>query len=156
MDGDDREFLEPIDLAGLKRLLPHRHPMLMVDRIVDVTPHDGAVGIKCVTNTEPYFPGHFPDYAVMPGVMIVEAMAQTAAAYTAYTEEIDTLGTVVLFMGIDKAKFRRPVVPGDRLELHVKVIHRRPPVWKYESRAVVDGKVVADAIFSAMQTAPKD
>lgn len=155
MDGETQEYLEPLDLEGIKKLLPHRYPMLMVDRIINITKEDGAVGIKCVTNNEPFFQGHFPEFAVMPGVLIIEAMAQTAAAYTAYADQIDTEGKVVLFMGVDKAKFRRPVLPGDRLEIHVKVAQRRPPVWKYEGVAKVDGKVVAEASYGAMLTAPK-
>lgn len=149
------EFLDPIDLPKLKELLPHRYPMLMVDRIVDITNEDGAVGIKSVTVNEPFFQGHFPEMAVMPGVLIIEAMAQTAAAYTAYVDNIDTKGKVVLFMGVDKARFRKPVIPGDQLRIHVSVKNRRPPVWKYEGVAKVDGKVVAEASYSAMLTAPR-
>ncbi|MEM9810128.1 MAG: 3-hydroxyacyl-ACP dehydratase FabZ, partial [Pseudomonadota bacterium] len=115
----------------------------------------GAVGIKNVTNNEPYFEGHFPAMPVMPGVLIIEAMAQTAAAFTAHSEEFDPEGKVVLFMGIDKARFRRPVTPGDRLELHVHVGQKRPPVWKYEGKAMVDGRVVAEAQFAAMLSEPK-
>ncbi len=155
MSDGETDFLPPIDLETLKRLLPHRYPMLMVDRIVDVTPDAGAVGIKGVTINEPFFQGHFPEMAVMPGVLIIEAMAQTAAAYTAYADKIDTDGKIVLFMGVDKAKFRRPVIPGDQLRIHVSVTQRRPPVWKYEGKAMVDGKVVAEAQFGAMLTEPK-
>ena len=124
--------------------------MLMIDRIVDIKAGESAVAIKNVTSNEPFFTGHFPDYPVMPGVMIVEAMAQGAAAFTAYGEELDTDGKVVLFMGIDKAKFRRPIVPGDQVRISVKVAHRRPPVWRFEGEAHVDGKLVTSATFSAM------
>lgn len=155
MDGEAKEYLEPLNLEAIMELLPHRYPMLMIDRIERITPTDGAVGIKCVTNNEPYFQGHFPGYAVMPGVMIVEAMAQTAAAYTAYTDEIDTEGKIVFFMGVEKAKFRKPVRPGDQLEIYVSVAQRRPPVWRYDGIAKVNGKVVTEASFSAMLTAPK-
>jgi 3-hydroxyacyl-[acyl-carrier-protein] dehydratase len=144
-----------VDVPGIKQLLPHRYPFLMIDRIVDITKEGGATGIKNVTNNEPYFEGHFPAMPVMPGVLIVEAMAQTAAAYTVITDDLDTEGKVVLFMGIDRAKFRRPVVPGDQLKLHVSIQTRRPPVWKYEGRATVDGQTVAEAEFKAMLTEPK-
>jgi 3-hydroxyacyl-[acyl-carrier-protein] dehydratase len=152
---DTEEYLPDLDLAGIKNILPHRFPFLMIDKIVRITPDSGAVGIKNVTNNEHYFQGHFPEMPVMPGVLIIEAMAQSAAAYTAYAEKIDTDGKVVLFMGVEKAKFRKPVVPGDVLELHVRTDTRRPPVWKYSGVARVDGKVVAEAEFKAMLTEPK-
>lgn len=154
-DRQEGEFLPPLDVEQLKALLPHRYPMLMVDKIVDITRDQGAVGIKNVTANEPYFEGHFPQIAVMPGVMIIEAMAQAAAAYTAYVDEVDTDNKIVLFMGLDKARFRRPVVPGDQLKIHVRITQRRSPVWKYEAKAMVDGKVAAEAAFSAMMTEPK-
>ncbi|MEM6649586.1 MAG: 3-hydroxyacyl-ACP dehydratase FabZ [Pseudomonadota bacterium] len=152
---EEEAFLPPIDLEKLKSLLPHRYPMLMIDRIVDITRKNGAVGIKNVTVNEPFFQGHFPQMAVMPGVLIIEAMAQAAAAYTAYIDEVDTDNKIVLFMGLDKARFRRPVVPGDQLRIHVQITQRRPPVWKYEAKAFVDGKVASEASFSAMMTEPK-
>ena len=155
-DTDVEAFLPDLNLEGIKGILPHRYPMLLVDRIVDIRPGGaGATGIKCVTANEPFFQGHFPEMAVMPGVLIVEAMAQTAAAYTAYADGVDTEGKIVLFMGVERAKFRRPVVPGDRLEIKVTVTNRRPPVWKYEGKAYVDGKLVAEAAYGAMLTAPK-
>jgi 3-hydroxyacyl-[acyl-carrier-protein] dehydratase len=147
-------FLPPLEIGDIKAILPHRYPMLMVDRIVDITKDDGAVGIKNVTVNEPFFQGHFPEKPVMPGVLIVEAMAQTAAAYTSHVEELDTEGKIVLFMGVDKARFRRPVVPGDQLRIAVKVAQKRPPVWKYEAKATVDGKTVAEASFGAMLATP--
>lgn len=152
---DTDDHLPDLDLAGIKAILPHRYPFLMIDKIVRITPDNGAVGIKNVTNGEHHFQGHFPDVPVMPGVLIIEAMAQSAAAYTAYAEKIDTAGKVVLFMGVDKAKFRKPVVPGDVLELHVRTETRRPPVWKYSGVAKVDGLVVAEAEFKAMLTEPR-
>ncbi|MEM9840025.1 MAG: 3-hydroxyacyl-ACP dehydratase FabZ [Pseudomonadota bacterium] len=152
---DTTDYLPDMDLAAIKGVLPHRFPFLLVDKIVEITRDNGAVGIKNVTNNEPYFEGHFPEMPVMPGVLIIEAMAQAAAAYTAYAEEMDTEGKVVLFMGVDKAKFRKPVVPGDQLRLHVSIETRRPPVWKYSGVAKVDGKVVAEAEFKAMLTEPK-
>lgn len=156
METGTEEFLPPMDLAKIKEILPHRYPMLMIDKIVDITPNDGAMGVKNVTANEHFFEGHFPDLPVMPGVLIVEAMAQTAAAYTAYAYNIDTSGQVVLFMGVDKAKFRKPVVPGDRLCLHVKVARRRQPVYRYTAEAKVDGAVVAEAEFAAMIVDPKE
>lgn len=154
-DSTTEDHLPDMDLAAIKGVLPHRFPFLLIDRIVEITRDNGAVGIKNVTNNEPYFEGHFPQMPVMPGVLIIEAMAQAAAAYTAYAEEMDTEGKVVLFMGVDKAKFRKPVLPGDQLRLHVRVDTRRPPVWKYSGVAKVDGKVVAEAEFKAMLTEPK-
>ena len=148
------EYLDDLDILQIMEILPHRYPMLLVDKIVKIHPENGAIGIKNVTMNEGFFQGHFPGKPVMPGVMIVEAMAQTAAAYTSYAEELDTKDKIVLFMGIDKAKFRRPVIPGDQLELHVRVAQKRAPVWKYEAKAYVDGKVVAEASYAAMLTEP--
>lgn len=139
-----------LDLGDLMQLLPHRYPMLMIDRLVDIKAGESAVAIKNVTINEPYFAGHFPQKPVMPGVLIIEAMAQAAAAFTAYTENIDVEGKIVLFMGVDKARFRRPVVPGDQLLVHVKTVQRRPPVWRFEGEATVAGQKVADATFAAM------
>nr|WP_183817969.1 3-hydroxyacyl-ACP dehydratase FabZ [Parvularcula dongshanensis] len=149
------EGLADLDVTAIKRILPHRYPMLLVDRIVEIDRTAGATGIKNVTINEPFFIGHFPEMPVMPGVLIVEAMAQTAAAYTAYADEVDTENKIVLFMGVEKAKFRRPVVPGDQLRIRVTVTNRRPPVWKYEAKATVDGKLVAEAAFGAMLTEPR-
>lgn len=145
-----------LDLGDIMKLLPHRHPMLMIDRMIDIVPGESAVAVKNVTYNEPFFPGHFPQMPVMPGVLIVEAMAQGAAAFTAYTENLDVENKVVLFMGVDKARFRKPVVPGDQLKIRVRTIQRRPPVWRFEGEATVDGKLVADATFAAMLAhAPK-
>ncbi len=139
-----------LGIAELMLLLPHRYPLLLVDRLVDIVPGEGAVGIKNVSYGEQFFQGHFPQKPVMPGVMIIEAMAQSAAAFTSYTENLDTEGKVVLFMGVDKARFRRPVVPGDQLRIAVRTIQRRPPVWRFEGIATVDGKRATEAQFSAM------
>lgn len=146
--------LEPgkteLDVNEIMQILPHRYPMLMIDRLVDIVPGESGVGIKNVSYNEQFFPGHFPQAPVMPGVLIVEAMAQAAAAYTAYTEELDVENKIVLFMGVDKARFRKPVVPGDQLRIEVKTAHKRPPVWKFEGVARVDGNKVAEAQFAAM------
>lgn len=139
-----------LEVEELMLILPHRYPMLLVDRLVDIVPGEGAVGIKNVSYGEQFFQGHFPQKPVMPGVMIIEAMAQSAAAYTSYTENLDTEGKVVLFMGVDKARFRKPVIPGDQLRIAVRTIQRRPPVWRFEGIATVDGKRATEATFSAM------
>ncbi len=139
-----------LKLEELMLLLPHRYPILMIDRLIDIKPGEGATGVKNVSYGENFFQGHFPQKPVMPGVMMVEAMAQSAAAFTSYTEELDTEGKIVLFMGVDKARFRKPVVPGDQLLIHVRTLQRRPPVWKFEGKATVDGKLVTEAVFTAM------
>lgn len=139
-----------LEVEELMQLLPHRYPILLVDRLVDIVPGEGATGIKNVSYGDQFFQGHFPQKPVMPGVLIIEAMAQSAAAYTSYTENLDTDGKVVLFMGVDKARFRKPVIPGDQLRIAVKTIQRRAPVWRFEGVATVDGKRVAEATFSAM------
>ncbi len=141
-------------LDAIKEVLPHRYPFLLIDRMINIAPGEGAVGIKNVTANEEIFQGHFPQVPVFPGVLIVEAMAQSAATYAAYTEDVDVDGKIILFMGVEKAKFRRPVVPGDQLELHVKITHRRPPVWRFSGVGIVDGKKVAEAEFSAMLADP--
>lgn len=148
------QTLETMDILRLMALLPHRYPMLMVDRMIEIEKGVGAIGVKNVTINEPYFTGHFPQMPVMPGVLIIESMAQSAAAFVAHTEDLDVEGKVVLFMGVEKARFRRPVRPGDQLHVHVRTTAQRPPVWKFESEARVDGKIVADARFSAMLAQP--
>lgn len=150
--------LEPgkttLAVEELMQLLPHRYPMLMIDRLTDIRPGEGAVGVKNVTYNEAFFQGHFPQKPVMPGVLIIEAMAQAAAAYAAYTEQLDVENKIVLFMGVDRARFRRPVTPGDQLLIHVRTAHRRPPVWKFEGVATVDGQRAAEADFAAMLASP--
>jgi len=143
--------LENIDIAKLLRLLPHRYPFLLVDKIVDVDGDNSAVGIKNVTMNEPHFQGHFPDKPVMPGVLIIEAMAQTAGAICINNAGAST-PSVVYFMTIETAKFRKPVVPGDRLELHVKKLKQRGGIWKFACEAIVDGTKVAEAVISALMT----
>ncbi len=140
-----------LDLHEVMQLVPHRYPMLMIDRLTDIRPGESAVGIKQVTYNEIYFQGHFPQRPVLPGVLMIEAMLQAAAAFTVYTEQLDVKNRIVLFMGLDRARFRKPVVPGDTLKLLVRPVHRRPPVWRYEGKASVDGVPVGEAIFMAMQ-----
>lgn len=139
-----------LDIDELMQLLPHRYPMLMIDRLVEIKPGESAVGIKNVSINEPFFAGHFPQKPVMPGVFMIEAMAQAAAAFASYTEGLDVDGKIVLFMGVDHARFRKPVTPGDQLRILVKTVQRRPPVWRFSGEATVDGKRVAEAEYSAM------
>lgn len=138
-----------VDVLQIMEMIPHRQPFLMIDRVRDILVGDSAVGIKNVTINEPFFQGHFPTQPVMPGVLIVEAMAQTAAVLVVSTLE-DARGKLVYFMTIDDARFRKPVVPGDVLELHVKAIRNRGNVWKFSGTGKVGDKVVAQATYSAM------
>ncbi len=139
-----------IDIDRIKELIPHRYPMLLVDKVKEIEPGETAIGYKNLTIDEPYFQGHFPDYPVMPGVLIVETMAQTAAVLAVRALGEDAEGQVVYFMSIDNARFRKPVVPGDALELHVQKIRSRGAVWKFEGKAMVGDKLCAEANFSAM------
>lgn len=138
------------DVKRIMELLPHRYPMLMIDRIDDVRLGVSATGIKNVTVNEPFFQGHFPEHPIMPGVLIVEALAQTAGALVKHSLGTERIDEVVYFMTIDKARFRKPVVPGDTLKLHVNLLRARSPVWKFAGEACVDGELVAEAEFSAM------
>jgi len=138
-----------IDINEVQSLLPHRYPFLMVDRVIEMESGAKAVGIKNVTINEPFFTGHFPGNPIMPGVLIVEALAQLAGI-VAFKSGVQ--GDTVYFMSIEKAKFRRPVVPGDQLRLEVQVQQRRGNVWKFSGSALVDGKVVSEADFTAMLT----
>jgi 3-hydroxyacyl-[acyl-carrier-protein] dehydratase len=138
------------DISRIVEMIPHRYPMLMIDRVVDIVPDQSATGIKNVSINEPQFRGHFPNHPVMPGVMIVESMAQTAAVLVVYTLGPDAEGKLVYFMSIDGARFRRPVVPGDAMRVEVVKVRNRGPVWKFQATAKVDGTVVAEAEFAAM------
>jgi 3-hydroxyacyl-[acyl-carrier-protein] dehydratase len=138
------------DIKRILQMIPHRYPMLMVDRVIDMQLDQSAVGIKNVSINEPFFQGHFPTEPVMPGVLIVEAMAQTAAVLVVATYGQESEGKLVYFMSIDGVRFRRPVFPGDRLELHVAKLQSRASVWKFSGKAIVDGKVAAEATFAAM------
>ena len=141
--------LDTVDIMQLMKLLPHRYPFLLVDRIVDIDGDNSATGIKNVTFNEPHFQGHFPDQPVMPGVLIIEAMAQTAGAICVRRTASDK-PAIVYFMTIDNAKFRRPVVPGDRLELRVKKLKQRGNIWRFACEGVVGAVKVAEAEISAM------
>jgi 3-hydroxyacyl-[acyl-carrier-protein] dehydratase len=139
-----------LDVEGIQRLLPHRPPFLLVDRVVEFEPHKRLVGWKGVTMNEPFFPGHFPGHPVMPGVLILEALAQAGALLAIMSLGPSAEDKLTYLMGIDGAKFRKPVVPGDRLELHLEVSKQKGPVWKETAKAIVDGQVVAEAEFLAM------
>ena len=139
-----------LDVEQIKKLLPHRAPFLFVERLTDMVPYESATGHKAVSFNEPHFQGHFPDYAVMPGVLIVEAMAQTAGALVVYSMGKDSPSRKVYFMTIDKARFRRPVKPGDMLRFPVKAIRHRGPVWRFSGKAYVGDELCAEAEFSAM------
>ncbi|MCV3241256.1 3-hydroxyacyl-ACP dehydratase FabZ [Mesorhizobium sp. ZC-5] len=143
--------LETVDIMQLMKLLPHRYPFLLVDRVIDIDADNSAIGIKNVTVNEPHFQGHFPEQPVMPGVLIIEAMAQTAGAICIKSAGNDK-PSLVYFMTIDNAKFRRPVVPGDRLEIHVKKLKKRGNIWRFACEALVDGAKAAEAEISAMMS----
>lgn len=138
-----------IELKEIIEILPHRYPFLLVDRILDYTPNEKITGLKNVTFNEPFFQGHFPGNPVMPGVLIVEAMAQVAGVL-AFKSGME--GSGVLFMSIEKVKFRKPIVPGDQIIFEVKVAHRRGNVWKFSGIAKVQEKIAAEAEFTAMVT----
>ncbi len=141
---------EVININQIINMIPHRYPFLLVDRIINVFKDQSCIGIKNVTVNEPFFSGHFPNHPVMPGVLIIEALAQTSAVLVVHTLGEDAKGKLVYFMTIDNVKFRKPVIPGDQLKLHVVKEKSRGNVWKFEGKALVDDKVVAEATFSAM------
>jgi 3-hydroxyacyl-[acyl-carrier-protein] dehydratase len=147
--------LPSADIELIRRILPHRYPFLMIDRVEDIDGTNSAVGIKNVTVNEPHFTGHFPDMPVMPGVLIVEAMAQTAAVMVGVARELVDKSMLVYFMGLDGVKFRRMVRPGDVLRLEIETRRGGGKVWRFSARATVDGEVAAEAEFTAMMDAPK-
>ena len=138
------------DVQQIMRMIPHRHPFLMIDKVVDAVANLRATGIKNVSINEQYFQGHFPARPVMPGVLIIEAMAQTAAVLVVHTLGAEAEGKLVYFMSVDSARFRRPVFPGDCLHVHVAKQRHRGNVWKFEGEAKVDGNLMAEAVFAAM------
>jgi 3-hydroxyacyl-[acyl-carrier-protein] dehydratase len=131
-------------------MIPHRYPFLMIDRVIEAVPNVGAIGIKNVSMGEPFFQGHFPTQPVMPGVLIIEAMAQTAAVLVVHTLGPESEGKLVYFMSVDNARFRKPVVPGDQLFIHVKKERNRGNVWKFTAEAKVNGSLCAEATYAAM------
>jgi 3-hydroxyacyl-[acyl-carrier-protein] dehydratase len=155
-ESDTPGELGTADVMRVMQLLPHRYPFLLVDKIRDMVRDETAVGIKNVTINEPFFQGHFPKYPVMPGVLIIEALAQTAGALCVHAAGRTNIPQIVYFMGIDKAKFRKPVVPGDQLHLHVKKLRSRGPVWRFYGEARVNEQVVAEAEISAMIVDPEN
>jgi 3-hydroxyacyl-[acyl-carrier-protein] dehydratase len=148
---EETKVLTSIDVLEIMKLLPHRYPFLLVDKIIDIDGDDSAVGVKNVTFNEPQFQGHFPEQPIMPGVLLIEAMAQTAGAICAL--KTGGKANLVYFMTIDNARFRKPVVPGDRVEFHVVKQKQRGNIWKYHCDAKVDGVLVAEADVGAMMVA---
>ncbi|MEI4470287.1 3-hydroxyacyl-ACP dehydratase FabZ [Frigidibacter sp. MR17.24] len=138
------------DIHLIQRIIPHRYPFLLIDKVRDIVPMVSATGVKNVTFNEPHFQGHFPAAPIMPGVTIVEAMAQTAAVMVGVSMDLADKNMLVYFMGIDACKFRRKVVPGDVLELHVVAKRGGGKIWKFEGRATVDGQLACQAEFTAM------
>ena len=140
-----------IDIAGIMERIPHRYPMLMIDRVIDVVKAESCTGIKNITANEPFFQGHFPGHPIMPGVLIIEAMAQTSATLVvASLEGVTCDSHVVYFMSIESAHFRKPVVPGDQLHIKVKKERQRGHVWKFRGEAYVDDVLCAEAVYTAM------
>jgi 3-hydroxyacyl-[acyl-carrier-protein] dehydratase len=139
-----------VDVQRIMEMIPHRHPFLMIDKVVDMVANERATGIKSVSINENYFQGHFPARPVMPGVLIIEAMAQTAAVLVVHTLGPESEGKLVYFMSVDNARFRRPVFPGDRLDVYVTKQRHRGNVWKFEGRAKVGDNLMAEAVFAAM------
>ncbi|GER06984.1 3-hydroxyacyl-[acyl-carrier-protein] dehydratase FabZ [Iodidimonas muriae] len=144
------DTLDTLEIGDIVRKIPHRFPFLLVDRVRDIEPGERATGIKNVTINEPFFPGHFPERPVMPGVLIIEAMAQTCGILVVHTMGEEGEGRLVYFMSIDNARFRKPVVPGDVLHLEVSKDRARGNVWRFNCVAKVEGAVVAQATIAAM------
>ncbi|MGF1465752.1 MAG: 3-hydroxyacyl-ACP dehydratase FabZ [Sandaracinaceae bacterium] len=133
------------DINRILRILPHRAPFVLIDRVLELSPRQSARAVKCITYNEPFFPGHFPGQPIFPGGLILEAMAQLTGVLAYASEPFDNAQKVMYFLGVEEAKFRRPAVPGDRLVLDVEVRHRRSNIWKVDASATVDGNVVATA-----------
>ena len=148
------DLIEVINIDQIKKLIPHRAPFLLIDRVEHVVLDSEATGIKMVSGNEPFFAGHFPDFPVMPGVLIIEALAQTASVMVAATVPDLTAGKLVFFTTVEKARFRQPVRPGDVVKLHVAKHTNKGPLWKFSGKASVDGKLVAEADFGAMVVDP--
>lgn len=142
--------MTPLDIHQILKKLPHRYPILLVDRVLEIEQHKRIKALKNVTINEPFFQGHFPQFPVMPGVLIIEGLAQTAGALCVHSLGQDYKAELVYFMAIDRAKFRKPVLPGDQIHYHVKKIRNRGRVWRFFGEAKVDGKTVAEAEVSAM------
>ena len=144
-----------IDVEKIIKMIPHRYPMLLIDKVIDIVIDQSAVGVKNVTANENFFTGHFPSKMVMPGVLMIESMAQTCAVLVIETLGEEAEGSLVYFMSVDGGKFRKPVVPGDQLKFHVNKIRNRSNVWKFKCKGYVEEKLVAEATISAMIMADK-
>ncbi|MCH7941737.1 MAG: 3-hydroxyacyl-ACP dehydratase FabZ [Proteobacteria bacterium] len=139
-----------VDIERIMAMIPHRYPFLMVDRVTDIIPWKSAIGIKNVSVNEPHFQGHFPGRKVMPGVLIIEAMAQTAAVLVVETLGAEAEGKLVYFLSVDNARFRKPVIPGDSLHIHITTRQNRGKVWKFDCEARVNGVLTSEATITAM------
>ncbi len=142
--------LKTADIDLIKRIIPHRYPFLMVDRVKEIDGTNSAIGVKNVTVNEPQFQGHFPSTPIMPGVTIIEAMAQTAAVMVGTEQEVADQDFLIYFLAIDRCKFRHKVLPGDVLELHIETMRSGSRIWRFKGRGVVQGNLVAEAEFTAM------
>lgn len=149
MDSEVTSEVKTIDIEQIMQMIPHRYPFLLIDKVTDIIHGASAVGIKNVTINEPFFQGHFPQHPIMPGVLIIEAMAQTAAVLVMETTG-KTAGGLVYFMSVEGARFRKPVRPGDSLHIHVEKQQHRGTVWKFKGEARVDGTLMAEATYAAM------
>lgn len=147
--------LTSLNIDEIKKRIPHRAPMLLIDKVEDIVVDQSAVGVKAVSNGEPFFAGHFPEFPIMPGVLIVEAMAQTAACMVCVTLGAETEGKLVFFTTIDKVKFRKPVRPGDLLKMHIEKVSAKGPLWKFKGVAYVDDVKMSEAEFGAMIVDPE-
>ncbi len=145
-----KDSTSTINIERIMQMIPHRYPFLMIDKVEAVVANESAVGVKNVSINEPHFQGHFPTRPVMPGVLLIEAMAQTAAVLVVETLGPDSEGKLVYFMTVDNARFRKPVVPGDTVKIHVTKLQNRRNVWKFRGEAIVDGHLCAEATFAAM------
>ncbi len=149
MDNEVQSDSRVVNVDEIMEMIPHRYPFLLIDRVVDLVVGESAVGIKNVTVNEPFFQGHFPGHPIMPGVLIIEAMAQTSAVLVIETTG-KKAGSVVYFMTVDQARFRKPITPGDQVRLVVTKLRNRGNVWKFRGEAMVDGNLMAEATYSAM------
>ena len=134
-----------LEIDRILQILPHRWPFVLVDRVTGFVPNERITGHKCISMAEPWFQGHFPSRPIMPGVLIIEALAQIGGILAYASEPFDASTSLLYFLGIDNAKFRRPVIPGDRLDLEVSIVHHRSNVWKFHGEALVEGTLCAQA-----------
>ena len=149
------KIIDTIGIEKIVKMIPHRYPMLLIDKVIEVKKGESAIGIKNVTANENYFTGHFPGKMIMPGVLIIESMAQTAAVLVVETLGPKADGSLVYFMSVDGGRFRKPVIPGDQIKIHISQNRQRSNVWRFNCKALVDEQVVAEAKISAMIKAEK-